>query len=192
MPLELLKPTPELLPGFVDALRRDWSPDNVRGLDAAREQLAAIEADPDRFIALTDDREALGGPVILPDGSAVERLPGFVRWLWDGEFCGQMGFRWRPGTSALPPHVMGHAGYAVVPWKRGRGYATQGLRLLLDEVRPLGLGWIAITTEIDNLASQKVILACGGVLVGRFDKGEAYGGGEALRFQIPLGDPEPA
>ena len=55
--------------------------------------------------------------------------------MWDGEFCGSIGFRWQPGTSTLPPYVLGHIGYAVVPWKRGRGYATQALALLLPEAR---------------------------------------------------------
>ena len=68
-----------------------------------------------------------------PTAAEVPRLPGFVRWLWDGEFCGQIGFRWQPGTEALPPHCLGHIGYAVVPWKRGKGYATRALAMLLPE-----------------------------------------------------------
>jgi len=35
--------------------------------------------------------------------------------MWDGEFCGQIAFRWQPGTEALPPHCLGHVGYSVVP-----------------------------------------------------------------------------
>ena len=69
-------------------------------------------------MALLDDREAKRGPVTLPDGSQVPRLPGYRRWMWDGEFCGSIGFRWQPGTSALPPYVLGHIGYSVVPWKQ--------------------------------------------------------------------------
>ena len=86
--------------------------------DAAREELAKIAEDPAAFVASLDDREAKAGPVTLPDGSKVPRLPGYRRWMWDGEFCGSIGFRWQKGTSALPPYVLGHIGYAVVPWKR--------------------------------------------------------------------------
>lgn len=37
-----------------------------------------------------------------------------------------------------------------------------------------------------NLASQKVVLANGGRLVGRFFEDAAYGGAESLRYRIDL------
>ena len=77
----------------------------------------------ERFLASLVDREAQGDPVALPDGSTVPRLPGYQRWMWDGEFCGSIGFRWQRGTEALPPHCLGHIGYAVVPRKQNRGCA---------------------------------------------------------------------
>ncbi len=131
-----------------------------------------------------DDRAAAGAPITLPDGSQVPRLPGYRRWLWDGEFCGSINFRWQNGTEDLPPHVLGHIGYAVVPWKRGRGYAAKALALLLPEASVRGLRWVELTTNPDNVASQKVILANGGILVERFVKPESYGGGEGLRWRI--------
>jgi predicted acetyltransferase len=124
--------------------------------------------------------------VILPDGSTVPRLPGFRRWIWDDEFCGSIGFRWQPGTSDLPAHVLGHIGYAVVRWKRGRGYAKRALGLLLREVRSTGLTFVELTTDPDNPASQAVILANGGRLVERFKKEAVYGGQDGLRFRITL------
>src|SRR5262249_34827519 len=133
--LSLIVPSLAELDAYADALRRGWSPDNIRLEAAAREHLEEIEKDAAAFVARADDRDAEGGPISLPDGSQVARLPGFVRWLWDGEFCGQIGFRWQPGTEALPPHCLGHIGYAVVPWKRSRGYATRALALLLPEAR---------------------------------------------------------
>jgi predicted acetyltransferase len=184
--LTLVIPSHAELAGYVDALTRGWSPDNVRGAETAREQLAKIEADADAFLAGLEDRQARGGPITLPDGTNVERLPGFHRWLWDGEFCGSVGFRWKPGTGELPPHVLGHIGYAVVPWKQGRGYATAALRLLLPEVRAEGLPYVELTTDPDNIPSQRVILANGGHLVERFTKPAAYGAAEALRFRIDL------
>src|SRR3712207_2478869 len=110
----------------------------------------------------------------------------FVRWIWDGEVCGSIGYRWQPGTPTLPPHVLGHIGFSVVPWKRRQGLASKALAMMLEEPRQRGLPYVEVTTTPDNLASQGVIQANGGVLVERFNKLPAYGGGETLRFRIPL------
>ena len=186
MGAELKQPSLELLPGFVDALNRGWSPDNVRGEVTAARMLKAIGKDPVRFVASMDDREARGESITLPDGSVVPRLPGFNRWIWDYVFCGSIGLRWQRGTSELPHWVLGHIGYAVVPWKRGQGYATSALRLLLPQARAAGLEYVELTTDPDNLPSQQVILSNGGYELGRFMKDAAYGGTEGLRFRIDL------
>jgi predicted acetyltransferase len=184
--VKLIWPSEECLPGYRAALERGWSADNVRGKVAADEELAEIAKDGAAFLSRLVDREARGGPVTLPDGSKVERLPGYRRWLWDGEFCGSIGFRWQPGTEALPPYCLGHIGYAVVPWKQGRGYARQALGQLLPEARAEGLRYVEITTEPDNTASRRVIEANGGVLVEQFTKPQQYGGTPGLRYRIML------
>jgi predicted acetyltransferase len=94
--------------------------------------------------------------------------------------------RWVPGTEELPSYVLGHIGYSVVPWKQCRGYATQAVRALLPEARARGLRYLEITTDPDNIASQRVILGAGGVLIGRFAEPPQYGGHEGLRFRIDL------
>lgn len=184
--MELVVPSLDRLDGYADALRRGWSADNIRLEVAAREELAKVAADPAAFVASLDDREAKGGPITLPDGSQLPRLPGYRRWIWDGEFCGSIGFRWQKGTSALPPYVLGHIGYAVVPWKRQRGYATRALALLLEDARREGLEHVTLTTDVDNRPSQKVILANGGTLVERFNSGPSYGDKDHLRWRITL------
>lgn len=184
--MQLVVPSLAYLDAYAGALKRGWSADNVRLEAGAREELAHIEADPAGFVASLDDRTARGGPITLPDGSQVARLPGYRRWMWDDGFCGSIGFRWQPGTTALPSYVLGHIGYAVVPWQRGRGHATRALALLLPEARKEGLDYVELTTDPDNLPSQKVITANGGSLVRRFIKGPAYGSAESLLFRIPL------
>lgn len=150
------------------------------------EHLRQIASDPQAFLDSLDDREARSGPIRLADGSIVARLPGFRRWMWDGDFAGTIGLRWQPGTSTLPPWCLGHIGYGVVPWKRGRGYATEALRLILPEARREGLSYVELTTEADNVASQRVILANGGVFAGKFEKSTAHGDLEGYRFRIDL------
>lgn len=183
--MQLVRPTAEHLPGCIAALERGWSADTSRP-EAAQEELARIRSDPQAFLDAMDDREAKGPPVTLPDGSVVQRIPGIRRWLWDGEFCGSIGLRWQPGTTALPPHCLGHIGYAVVPWKRGLGHARAALAQMLPEARAVGLPFVELTTDPDNHASQRVILANGGVLVERFTKPPQFGSTPGLRFRIAL------
>jgi predicted acetyltransferase len=183
--MQLVWPARDHLSSYVDALRRGWSPDNLRPQEA-QEELARIAVDADGFLASRVDREAQGGPIRLSDGTLAQRLPGYIRWLWDSEFCGVIGFRWQRGTPALPPHVLGHIGYTVVPWKRRRGYATEALRQLLDDARTEGLPYVELTTDPDNLPSRTVITKNGGVLVERFTKVAGHGGGPGLRWRITL------
>src|SRR2546423_6085350 len=162
--MQLVRPGPEHLASYVAALERGWSHDNVRGVQEAREELSDIQDDAAAFLARMEDREAKGPPITLPDGSAARRLPSLRRWLWDGEFCGSIALRWQQGTPALPPHCLGHIGYAVVPWKQRLGYAKSTLYLILPQARVVGLPYVDITTDPDTIASPRLIVANGCVL----------------------------
>lgn len=191
--LRLVRPTAVHLPSCRAALERGYSPDNVRGAIAAQEQLEQIAGDPAAFLALMDDPEAAGPPVKMPDGTTRTRIPGLRRWMWLGDdadidgFVGSIGLRWTNDGSPLPPHVLGHIGYAVVPWQHKRGHGTRALALLLPLAAELGLREVEITTDPDNRGSQRVIEANGGRLVETFDKGEVYGHAVGLRYLIALG-----
>jgi len=92
------------------------------------------------------------GQVLLPDA---QRLPGFSRWMWDGEFCGSIGFRWQPGTAVLPPHCLGHIGYAVVPWKKRRGHATRALAAMLPLARAEGLRYVELLARLPSARADR-------------------------------------
>ena len=109
--VKILVPSLDQLESYTAALCTGWSPNTLRP-EAADEELAAITNDSRGFVAALTDLDAQGEPIKMPDGSLAERLPGFVRWIWDGEFCGVIGFRWKRGTEDLPPHVPGHIGSA--------------------------------------------------------------------------------
>jgi predicted acetyltransferase len=57
---------------------------------------------------------------------------------------------------------------------------------MLSEARGEGLSYVEVTTDPDNLASQRVIEANGGVLHERFAKPASLGGTTGLRYRIAL------
>ncbi|MEP6778300.1 MAG: GNAT family N-acetyltransferase [Gemmatimonadaceae bacterium] len=181
----LVWPSQKYLDSYSNALRRGWAPDTRRP-QSAQDELEQISHDANVFLERQVDREAKGESITLPDGSIVPRLPGYRRWMWDDEFCGMIGFRWQPGSNELPPHCLGHIGYSVVAWKQKKGYATQALQQLLIDAKEEALTYVELVAQRHNIASQKVILSNGGVLVERFHDKDAHGGAESLRYRIEL------
>jgi predicted acetyltransferase len=55
---------------------------------------------------------------------------------------------------------------------------------MLPEAKAIGLAYVEITTDPDNIASQRVIEANGGILVERFIKPQQFGCKAGLRFRI--------
>ena len=184
--MKLVVPAREHLPEYISALKQGWSGNTVSPEKTALEELTQIEADADAFLAEMTDRQPVGRLVTLPDGSQHPRIPSIKRWMWDDGLCGSINFRWQHGTPELPPRILGHIGYSTVPWKLGNGYAKEALRLILIEARSEGLPYVELTTDPNNFASQRVIEANGGQLLGEFTKSPAHGGTVALRYRINL------
>lgn len=67
----------------------------------------------------------------------------------------------------------GHIGYGIAPAFRGRGYATEGLRLVLERARALGIAEAYLSVHKDNPASLKVQQHLG-ARIDHEDDGEYY------------------
>ena len=98
-------------------------------------------------------------------------MPGDLRLVW-------------PGIEALPPHCLGDIGYLVVPWKRGRGYATRALAGILPSAAEEGLRYADICADADNVASRAVIERNGGTLVEEFVTLPALGSKLEVRDRV--------
>ncbi len=57
----------------------------------------------------------------------------------------------------------GHCGYTVRPSERGKGYAKEMLRLNIQNAKMMGMPKLLVVCDESNTASEKTILANGGV-----------------------------
>lgn len=96
---------------------------------------------------------------------SAEQTPCSHYWLMndDAKLVGTMRIRHQLKNEFLAREC-GHIGYDVAPSFRNHGYAQAMLRLSFAKIRELGLYRILITADETNIASRKVIEACGGVL----------------------------
>lgn len=97
------------------------------------------------------------------------KVPSTTFWLYaDGVPVGFGSIR-HFLTEALS-QAGGHIGYGIAPQFRGNGYGNEILRLLLKKADEIGLEKVLVTVDLDNMASQAVALANGGVITGRTDE----------------------
>ena len=97
------------------------------------------------------------------------KVPSTTFWLYaDGVPVGFGSIR-HFLTEALS-QAGGHIGYGIAPQFRGNGYCNEILRLLLKKADEIGLEKVLVTVDLDNIASQAVALANGGVITGRTDE----------------------
>lgn len=67
----------------------------------------------------------------------------------------------------------GHCGYSVRPSERGKGYAKKMLCLNVQNAKAIGIPKLLVTCNENNAASEKTILACGGVYENTIEVGES-------------------
>ena len=183
--MEIVRPDETHLVSYTEALKRAIALGTIK-IERAQAKLFEIASDSKSFLAKQEDPKALGGDIMLPDKTYVPRIPEKTRFLWDGEVCGTINFRWQVGTTELPDYYLGHIGFQVFSWKRNLGYASVALSQMLRSAIELEMPFIELVTNVDNLGSQKVIEKNEGVLFERFVQHQAYGRVDGLKFRIYL------
>mgnify|MGYP003483091531 CR=1 FL=1 len=76
----------------------------------------------------------------------------------------------------------GHCGYSVRPCERRKGYAKEMLRLNILNAKALGIPKLLVTCHDNNIASEKTILANGGL----FEKTIDVDGRNIKRYWITV------
>jgi len=97
----------------------------------------------------------------MPNPNFVESEQFMLMRDGENQILGMINFRHNLNNKYLAEHG-GHIGFAVRPKKRRRRYATAMLMLCLEKCRAYGLDQVLITCDVDNEASRRTILACGG------------------------------
>jgi predicted acetyltransferase len=112
-----------------------------------------------------------------------DRVPATMFWIVDqDEVIGRLQIRHE--LNDYLHNFGGHIGYYIKPSKRKMGYGKKALSQGLIEAKKLGLERVLITTDDENIGSQRIIEANGGVLENKVEQGE----GESLlrRYWITL------
>jgi predicted acetyltransferase len=157
--LSLVKPHVDLEPEFLDLARELCAAEGPQGGCLARTIRKYEEADRDfaAFVAALAQEER--GEALAPG-----TVPQTTFWLSrdDGRLLGESRLRHR--LNEFLAQQGGHIGYAIRPSERRKRYGAHILALTLDEARRIGLTRVLLTCDKDNIASQRIILANGGLL----------------------------
>jgi predicted acetyltransferase len=129
--------------------------------------------------SIVDRRQLLEFLRVAPRGqqngdASHGRPPSYHFWMYvrpdprnyspgDLRIAGTMGLR--VGESEDLEMYLGHVGYHVYPFARGRHYAERACRLLFPLIRGHGLGTIWITCNPDNHPSRRTCERLGGELI---------------------------
>jgi len=173
-------PSVRLIAAYCEAKRDGFR----RGIEpvATAAEIARIEADPETWLAV---RLRQHGHVTLHDGRQMERVPHSLHWLFlDRAFVGELSLRHR--LNEVLAIAGGHIGYGIHPRYQGRGYGKRLLALGLDEARRIGMPRVMITASAGNIASWKIIEACGGILQDEIEDELMHQGELLRRYWIDL------
>lgn len=168
----------ELLAELRELLEVETMDPRIRLMEPAPEHEAQVMAYREAFLRAGDSFDGCAG---------LEETDRYEDWLdFAGRLSRKYGADYVPSTvrlavrqedsrvvgiidlrHRLTPFLLrfgGNIGYSVLPGERGKGYAGEMLRLMLEHCRALGMARVLVTCDRANTASARTILANGGVL----------------------------
>lgn len=152
------------LPSYLKALEENFAYGSGQPYPA--EKIAAIKDNPQQHLADLNP-PFKEGVFTAKDGSTWPRVPQETIWITsNSDFIGAINFR--PVIHSSLQKFGGHVGYSITPSARGKGYMIKALELLLNDKKRMAqidLDHIVLTTDLDNRASQEIILKNGGKFV---------------------------
>jgi predicted acetyltransferase len=120
-----------------------------------------LQEDCSDFQALVEKLEGLSQGINIPEGF----VPSTTFWAYDNESDKIIGaVNIRHCLNDLLLQAWGNIGYGVRPGERGKGYATNMLRMALAECKKLKLKRVLVGCYRENVASARTIMKNGGIL----------------------------
>lgn len=185
MPIELVRPSRNILPSYLEALGEGTICNMALGA-FADETAEEISKAPDEYIK----RINVESPrkVAMPDGSEFTVTEHALLWLVDGErYLGSVSLRFS-GDREVIEEFGGHIGVAIRPALLNRGYGVKAAALAWQLAGGYflerGISKILVTCNPTNSASRRLIVHNGGRLVR--ERANAFGTGPSLIFEIDL------
>ncbi len=80
----------------------------------------------------------------------------------DNKICGCVNIRHKLNDFLFK--CGGHVGYTIACSERGKGYSIIALQKALEKLKEMNIEKVLITADVKNTASNKTIIACGGIL----------------------------
>lgn len=117
-------------------------------------------------------------PKLIKNSEGIDLPNGYVPqtyyFLWDDNVIVGL-FKLRHCLNEFLKNGPGHLGYGILPEYRGKGYATAGLKLAIEEAsKIIPEEEIYFSVHKDNKASLKVQQNCGAYIVGETKDGKEH------------------
>ena len=117
-------------------------------------------------------------PELINHSRGLDLAPGYVPetyfFLWDDDTIVGL-FKLRHHLNDFLKKGAGHIGCGILPEYRGRGFATEGLKLTIEEARKIiPEKEIYMSVKKDNIASLRTQQNCGAYIAGETEDGTEY------------------